>query len=177
MNDLALVADGFTLTTDAVAALHDDIDRLISEVDSDDVALIGLLVRAREARQQLSTVERALEDAAARAWPRDAGNRIGLADEWVAERRFGKDRTKWDNDALTDALVRKVTAEPVVDESTGELCEPNAMTWALRDALTECARPSWRTTALKKRGIDPDEFCEAVKGRITIQVIPGGSDD
>jgi hypothetical protein len=162
----------FTPAVEAVAALHDDIDRLIGQVDGDDIALITLLRDARTARQQLATIERALEDAAARAWPRTAGNRIALSNEWVAERRFGADRTKWDNDGLTADLVRKVTSGPVVDESTGELCEPNAMTWALRDALVACARPSWRTTKLREHGIDPDEYCHKEKGRVTVQIIP-----
>lgn len=168
---------GFAAATTAVADLHADIDRLIAQVDGDELALITLLRDARTARQQLTTIERALEDAAARAWPRDAGQRIVLDDEWVAERRFGKDRTKWDNEGLLSDLVRKATAEPVVDEATGELCEPNAMTWHLRDVLTDCARPSWRTTALRKHGIDPDEYCHAEKGRVTVQVIPAGDGD
>ena len=102
---------GFAAATAAVAELHSDIDRLIGLVDGDELALITLLRDARTARQQLTIIERALEDAAARAWPRDAGQRIALDDEWVAERRFGKDRTKWDNDGLLSDLVRKATAE------------------------------------------------------------------
>lgn len=133
-----------------------------------EVELIDLLLQVRTARQNLALAERELEGAAARAM---TGDRVAVQGKWIAERRWGKDRTKWENDDLAREVVKRAIDTARVDTSTGELIEPNATTWAVRDALLACARPSWRVTALRELDINPDEYCSSEKARPTVQVV------
>lgn len=62
----------------------------------------------------------------------------------------------WDNDGLTRRLVALALDERIVNTETGE-SEP---AWeAVARVLSECARPSWRVTPLRARGLQVDEFC------------------
>lgn len=134
----------------------------------DEIGLIDLLLLVRTARQDLALVERALEDSAS---DRMVSDRVAVEGRWVAERRRGRDRSAWKNEDLTHEVVKRAIIEASVDRETGEIIEPNATTWAVRDALVATARPSWRVTALRELDIDPDEFCTSVKGRSTLQII------
>jgi hypothetical protein len=155
----------------AVADAYADLDRYVQALDGDDLALVHTLRHVREARQRVTLIERALEDAATRAWTSGAG-RLALDGEWVAERRFGKDRKAWKHEDLQRAVVAEAVARASVDTVTGEIIEPNATTWAVRDALVATANPSWRVTALRELDIDPDEYCASEPGRATIQITP-----
>ena len=134
----------------------------------DEIGLIDLLLLVRTARQDLALVERALEDSAS---GRMVSDRIAVEGRWVAERRWGRDRSAWNNEDLTHEVVKRAIVESSVDRETGEIIEPNATTWAVRDALIATARPSWRVTAVRELGIDPDEFCTSIKGRSTLQIL------
>lgn len=137
-----------------------------------DVTAIDLLHTIRTARQDLTLAERALEDAAVKAMTSD---RATLDGRWTAERRFGKDRKEWDHERLQSEVVQRAIDTARVNPETGEIrdgVEPNATTWAVRDALIACARPEWRVTALKVMGIAPDDYCTAIKGRATVTVTP-----
>lgn len=65
-------------------------------------------------------------------------------------------RTEWDHDGLTRVLVARALDERVLNDETGEY-EPTHE--AVARVLGECARPSWRVTPLRARGIQVDEFC------------------
>jgi hypothetical protein len=48
----------------------------------------------------------------------------------------------------------------------------------VQDACTRFAethRPEWRVTVLKHMGIDPDEFCTAIPGRVTVNISTAGA--
>lgn len=78
-------------------------------------------------------------------------------------------RSQWDNDGLTRLLVARALDERIVDERTGEY-EP---AWeAVARVLSECARPSWRVTPLRTRGIQPDEFCREEPDGWSVQLPP-----
>lgn len=84
----------------------------------------------------------------------------------VVEVKKRSDRKAWDHDRLTDLVVARAIDERVLDEETGEYeREATAVAKALRD----CAGISyWKVTGLRKRGIDPDEFCETTPGRVAV---------
>lgn len=78
-------------------------------------------------------------------------------------RRARKDRTKWQK----DDLLRAVLDSRVVNTDTGEVTDETPLDKVL--AVWNLAAP--RTTALRDRGIDPDEFCASEWGGWTIEVI------
>lgn len=78
-------------------------------------------------------------------------------------------RTEWDSEALTRVLVARALDERVLDESTGEF---EASHEAVARVLSECARPSWRVTPLRARGIDPSEFCAERDGGYSVELPP-----
>lgn len=78
-------------------------------------------------------------------------------------RRGKKDRTKWQK----DDLLRAVLDSRVVNTDTGEVADETPLDKVL--SVWNLATP--RTTALKERGIDPDEFCHSEWGGWTIEVI------
>lgn len=87
-----------------------------------------------------------------------AKTKLIIGNHITAEIRGGKKRTQWDNDLLYSHVVSRALDERKIDEETGEY-EPADQ--AVARVLKECARPSWRVTPLRARGIDPDQFCTA----------------
>lgn len=76
-------------------------------------------------------------------------------------------RNQWDNDGLTRKLVAMALDERQVNEATGEY-EP---AWeAVGRVLSECARPSWRVTPLKARGLQVDEWCHVEEGTYSVML-------
>lgn len=68
----------------------------------------------------------------------------------------GKDRKKWDHEALTKAVVDAHLAE-----TQGEIPDP----FTVARWITAVATPAyWKTSGLKPLGIDVDEYCESVQG-------------
>ncbi len=84
----------------------------------------------------------------------------------VAIRKSVK-RTQWDNDALAQVVVAYALDERVLDEETGEY---ESAFQAVARVLMECARPSWRITPLRDRGIDPDEYCSVDDAAYGVQL-------
>lgn len=73
------------------------------------------------------------------------------SDGVTVERARKANRTQWD----TESLRRIVLDSRIVDETTGEVKDETPV-----DKLLHVWNlPAPRTTALKARGIDPDEFC------------------
>lgn len=148
------------------AALHaarllkvaiDDLDpEATSAIAIGDVEeLAHLHVTLTKANQQLATIRTLVEAALVDVMP---DKRIELDGLPPLERRQGTDRKGWDYEAVVSALAR---------EAQGDLM-------ALLEAIKECApmTPSmqWRVGALRKHGLDPDEFCTTSPGRQSIQI-------
>lgn len=154
---LTLAADVNALSHQVAAALDG-----LAEIEA-----LDALGQVRTARQALAQVEAVLERHAAKVM---TGNVI----EWpggVAERRFGKDRKEWQHDELVRQVVNLIAADVATDKASGELDEMLAA--LVQDAVARFAethRPEWRVTVLKKMGVDPDEFCHAVPGRVTVAI-------
>lgn len=82
----------------------------------------------------------------------------------VFVRHVKKDRTQW----AKDDLLRAVLDSRLVDKKTGEVVDESPLDKVV--AVWNLGAP--RTTALKARGIDADEFCHVEKGGYTIEVMP-----
>ena len=77
--------------------------------------------------------------------------------------RHGKrNRTKWD----TDDLRRAVLDSRLVDSHTGEVLDPNPVDKILH--VWNLGAP--RVTALRERGIDPDEYCHSEFGGWSLEL-------
>ena len=79
------------------------------------------------------------------------------------EKHRKADRKAWEK----DDLLRVVLDSRVVDPETGEVRDESP----LDRVLDVWNLPAPRTTALKARGIDPDEFCTVEYGHLTLQVV------
>ncbi len=85
------------------------------------------------------------------------------------ERRKGTDRKAWEWESLWPLLVR-LTLDP---DGTGELPDLPTTVASLTSltqeviGLTPSKQP--RVTALRAMGVDPDDWCDATPGRVTVQ--------
>lgn len=124
-------------------------------------ALLEELLWLRSQRKAVADAEAYVEAHAVRLI-RDQGDaREGaLADGTPYEVHSGSTRKAWDHARLAREVVGSL-----IRDAGGEAPDP----FAVRDALLECAAPSyWRVKALKARGIDASDYCETTPGRATI---------
>lgn len=151
--------DPWETVRQAIAYMPDRIREL--EEAGDTRWLASGLADLRTLLADLKVVERDAEDALARVMPTKTEVVDGIG---TLERKRAGRWKDWHSDALIEEVVTSA-----VDKDTGELSVV-----AVLDALRECVpfTPSlgWRTTALKERGIDPDEFGTYDKGRLTVRV-------
>ena len=125
------------------------------------VELAQLLHEVRSKIAELRLREGEIVDALAAEMPE---NRLEVPELGVFERRRKADRKSWDHEGLRRELWKR--AECSVDHETGEI-ESEAE--AQVRTIFECARPEWRTTALRKYGIDPNEYAEVTYDGYSIQ--------
>jgi hypothetical protein len=112
-----------------------------------------------EANRALSAARTALADKLARALP---DKRVTVEGVGTFEMHAGKKRTKWDKEALLSAVLDS----RLVDTETGELLDETPV----GKVLTVWNLGVPRTTALKARNIDPDEFCETEPAPWSLQL-------
>ena len=87
----------------------------------------------------------------------------------VVESKRKTSRKEWDNDGLWRVIVARALDERRLDEESGEY-EPAHE--AVARVLGECARPSWRVTPLRARGVQIDEWCIEEEDGWGIQLPP-----
>lgn len=138
-------------------AEHGDIDRAVRD-----------LAQLRAARKALADWELVLADYLADALGR---NTIAVDGVGTVMVKAGAKRTEWDHDALHRTVVARARDERRIDPETGEVVESEGE--AVGRVLAECARPSWRLTPLRERGIDPGEFCSTSPGRPSVIITEG----
>lgn len=84
----------------------------------------------------------------------------------TVERSMKTDRKEWDK----ESLLRAVLDSRLVDPDTGEVKDPTP----LDKVLHVWNLPAPRVTALRERGLDPDEFCRSERlDRWTLRVHGG----
>lgn len=153
MIDVELTEDSIRVAAFTSTTAGFDVDRAVSD-----------LARLRAIRQGLAVWEGELTD-----WLNDALGRNTIEVDGIGQVQVkrGTDRKEWDHDALIRLVVARGRDERRVDAETGEY-EPEGE--AVARALMECARPSWRLTPLRDRGIDPDEYCASNPGRLSVVI-------
>lgn len=147
-----------------IEAIRKDIAVLDAEVPKDgellDLALA--LAEVRTAKAELDMVERDIQGAVVRSM----GDRWELTVEGFGGIKVhgGKKRSKWLHDDLWPlTLQRARTAESLAPEKDDE-----RLLLIVRSAVQPAY---WRSTELKRWGVDPDEFCEVTWGRKTVEII------
>ena len=126
---------------------------------------VTMLVAIRDLRADLAFVASELERDLLKSKPPKHILVEGLGE---AEVKHSKRYTEWKNEELTAVVVARALDERILDETTGEF---EAGFSAVARVLSECARPSWRVTPLRARGIQIDEFCH-VEDAATSVVLP-----
>jgi hypothetical protein len=147
-----------------IEAIRKDVAALDGEVPKDagllDLALA--LDELRTAKAELDMVERDLQGAVVRA----------MGDRWEAtidgfggiKVHGGKKRSKWRSDELWPLTLRR--ARSLIDEP------PSSEGEQLLSIVRSAVQPAyWRSTELKRWGVDPDEYCEVTWGRKTVELV------
>lgn len=134
--------------------LHDTVNRLDDDVRAlpDDTPLETDLIAwavIEECRRNLAVVA---QDLTNRIAPRLEYGPVVVDGVGTFEKHRKKSRVKWDKDALLSAVLDSI----LVDRTSGEIIPETPL-----EKVTGC----WnlgvpRTSWLKGRGIDADEFCE-----------------
>jgi hypothetical protein len=139
-------------------AIHElDVDAIASLPETDALTVYAVLEDANRVLQQIrSQVTQGVAGLM-------SDRQVVVEGVGTFVRHVKKDRTQWDK----DALLRAVLDTLVVDKTTGDILDPNPIDKVLR--VWNLGAP--RTTALKERGIDPDEFCHVERGGYTIEVV------
>lgn len=128
--------------------LHETLDTL-----DDPNQLAQILAGIRDIKRQVSAV---YDDCERLLLSRMDEKKLEVPGLGLVEAKRRIKRTQWDNDSLTKHVVALALDERLLDEATGEF-EREAD--AVARVLGECARPSWRVTPLRARGLQIDEFC------------------
>lgn len=148
----------------AIAGMMDEAAALVEAGDWES------LVRGLEPLQQvlgdLRMLEHQVKRGIADTMPE---RRVSVEGVGTVERKAKVTRRNWDS----DELLRKIIAGAILDETTGEL--PSSPVVAadlilreLRAVMPITGSLGWRVTALRERGIDPDDWCDEDRDGFTI---------
>lgn len=124
-------------------------DDLAHSLDSIDQAISVL----REARSELAQT----------LFDRHGHHTFDVTGLGRVEIRRGRNRTKWD----TESLLQHVLRSGRLDVETGEMVEESPLSKVLE--VWNLGAP--RTTKLKERNIQADEFCESALGSPQVSII------
>lgn len=145
----------------ALAGLSLAVPRWVEDIDGQDpVALVLLLDDLRSLRQELATVEAYAESQAARAM---TVRKLELPDGRIAEKYAGKNRKDWRHDLVMGELW-----DLAVEVAAGDLDDAIG---AFRTLVIQAAGLTyWRTTELRRLGIDVDKYCTVEGSRATVRI-------
>ena len=137
-----------------------NLDRDVSaEAPIDLHAGLEAWVRMEDANRQLGVARDLL---AARLAKSMTDKRETVTGVGTFEKHRKSNRKKWDKD-----LLRVVLDTVLVDTETGEVTDPSPIDKVLH--VWNLGAP--RVTALRERGIDPDDWCEVEYGDLTLQKV------
>lgn len=138
-----------------------------------DAAFDGL-AHAKKIRRTAKSIEKTFEEAAL-AEMFHAGTTRHKGKDYEAVMQTGRDRKNWKHPDVMDALI-----EANIERMQGRF--PYVPQDLLRTLVTESmwevhkhGRIDWRSTDLRKSGIDPDDFSERTQERPTIDLRGAGS--
>lgn len=85
--------------------------------------------------------------------------------------RFPKDRTKWDNELLQAAVVRRIIEETprLGNMDTGEAYDARETVDRVLDVVSLNGSNA-KTGGIKRLGLDPDDYCHAEKAQPSVQI-------
>lgn len=128
----------------------------------------ALLAAVSDARARLAAAATDLQNAVHKAT--GAGDHLA-GDRLLRVKPAGWDRKRWDSERLLSHLVGMAQVD-----ADGVKADPETSRRRLVELLAEVlpltGSLAWRVTALRDRGVDPDEWCDKEKGRPTVQVLP-----
>jgi hypothetical protein len=142
-------------------------DETVHDTAAETAEVLAIILAAlRDARADLSTLAKKVEQ---HLLAMAGEKRFVVAGLGEIDIHKVVKRTRWENEALTRVLVALALDERRLDEQTGEF-EPAHE--AVARVLSECARPTWRVTPLRARGIQVDEFCVEDFDGYSVQLPP-----
>lgn len=149
-----------TLVAEALEDLRAGLRSLAAWAESDDLAgVVGAWDACEQLRREVSDLGAEL---AAHAHGLMPEKRVEVPGVGMVERTTRADRKQWDGEALRSAVLDS----RLVDPETGEVADESPLDKILH--VWNLGAP--RVTALRARGIDPDEFCRVEFGARTIRM-------
>jgi len=157
------------MSTDIYPDIVSDVALFVQSVDDldvdaicalDETARLALWAEIEDANRTLQQVRALLTQAVAEAM---SCREVVVDNVGTFLRHVKKDRTQWEK----DDLLRAVLDSRNVDPRTGEVADETP----LDKVLAVWNLPAPRTTILRQRGIDADEFCHVERGGWTIEVL------
>lgn len=132
------------------------------------------LAHAKKIRRTAKSIERTFEEAAL-AEMFHVGETRYVGSDYVATMQPGNDRKNWKHPDVMDALIeanisRMQDRFPYVPEDLLRALVTESM-WEVH----KHGRIAWRSTDLRKSGINPDEFSERTRENPTIELRGPGS--
>lgn len=164
MSDLQ--ADAASILTGAAQIAAEGLMAALEEAPTIEAG-VRLLSLVRTCKRNLSLAEDELAD-----WLVGVlGRGVTEVDRhgYVEVKNGGK-RVRWDSEELVRRVVALALDERKVDPETGEYEREAEAVGRLLAECSSIANPShsWRVTALRKHGLDPDEYSETVIGKPSI---------
>jgi hypothetical protein len=92
---------------------------------------------------------------------------IPIAHGGTVEVKKSTPRKTWDHELLKP-IVAEYIMEQAVDKETGSIEVPTSL--LIQRMLDYVSFSSWKVTALKAAGIDPDKYCEVGERKATVQI-------
>jgi len=142
-----------TATTDTTYSVN-----LTVDIDGTDTDLAHNLDQIDQA---ISVLRDARSELAQTLFDRHGHHTFDVDGLGRVEIRRGRNRTEWDR----EQLLSKVRTSRILDSRTGELESE------LDAVLAVWNLPAPRTTVLKARGIDPDEYCASAPSAPQVKIV------
>jgi len=151
----------------AIVRMMDDAAALVQAGDWE--ALVRGLEPLQQVLGDLRMLEQQVKRGIADTMPE---RRVTVEGVGTVERKAKTTRRNWDS----DELLRKIISGAILDEQTGELpsspmVAADLILQELRAVMPITGSLGWRVTALRERGIDPDEWCEQDRDGYTVSFL------
>jgi hypothetical protein len=147
--------------TEIVAKLRQFFDQLEAEAEArrdDPVAMVHALARMEALLADVRYVTSAIRDYAATSLQEAKVRRMVVEGIAAVEATTASQRTGWEHQKALAAML-KAAEVAVLDKATGELMDDETSAQVILEWFT----PSWKLTAMKAAGLDPDDYSDQPK--------------
>ena len=132
-------------------------------------AALQALAAAKQLRRYASALERTFDEAAV-AEMQMSGVQHFAGEGFEAVLHTGGDRKEWQHESIVNELADRfiVTNRDRFSDVSGR--DLRRIVQASMNELVSAGRVEWRSTSLREKGVDPDEFSVKTPGSLSVQL-------